>query len=206
MNEKTIEKPIINFQFVFSINQKAIYDYLISIDLTENELNYTDVVLVSYFVYLTNANQTKNKIIENEKYYFVQNSFLKTNLIFLTAGKKTISDRQINNRLGKLESLGMILRNQESKGERYLKVNSFLINNWNVNDLKGVTASQRLKKYKPEQWNHIENEFGKSKSFEKWITNFDYHPNRNLKDKLQKIAEELFDYVRTSYNNEIQKR
>lgn len=202
MKAEAIEKPILNYQFVYSINQKAIYEYLLSIKLTATVLNYTDINLISYLVCLTNNDTSTFKIFDNEKYYFVNNNFLRDNLIFLNAGKKRLGDRQIGNIICKLEKFGMIKRNKESKYERYLKVNDFLIINWNINDLNKMTASQKIEKFNKSLWQTIINNFGANRDFEKWILYFDLHPDRDRKEKLFDMATALYHYCKTCLDNQ----
>ena len=202
METETIQKPILNYQFVYSINQKVIYEYLLSIKLTATVLNYTDVNLISYLVCLTNNDTSTYKIFENEKYYFVNNNFLRDNLIFFNAGKKRIGDRQIGNIICKLEKLGMIKRNKESKYERYLKVNDFLITNWNINDLNKMTASQKIQKFKKGLWQAIINEFGANIDFDRWILYFDLHPEREKKETILTMATSLYSYCETANRNQ----
>lgn len=202
MEAETVEKPIINYQFVYSINQKAIYEFLLSAKLPATVLNYTDVNLISYLVCLTNNDTSTYKIFENEKYYLVNNSFLKDNLIFLNSGKKRLSDRQIGNLIHKLEKLGMIKRNRESYYERYIKVNDFLVSNWNYNDVNLLTASQKIQKFKKDLWQNIINEFGSNKDFDKWILYFDTHSEREKKETLLDMAVALYYYCTKAYDNQ----
>ena len=202
METETIEKPILNYQFVYSINQKAIYEYLLSVNLSATVLNYNDINLISYLVCLTNNDKSTSKIFDGEKYYFVQNNFLRDNLIFFNVGKKRIGDRQIGNIISKLEKLGIIKRNKDSKYERYLKVNCFLIKNWNINDLKEMSASQKLQSFKPTLWQTIINEFGSNKDFDKWIKKFDLHIERDKQEKLIDIATSLNSYCETAFHNQ----
>lgn len=197
MEAKKIDESITNFQYVFNLNQKAINDYLLSKNLGNNELNYIDLVIISYLVYLTIMENTKFKIIEDEKYFFVNNNFLKKNLIFLNVG-----DRQIRNILLKLEKLEIIKRTGDKADQRYLKVNKFLIDNWNINDKKEMTASQKIKFYKKDLWESIVNEFGANECFDKWLVYFDTHTNRSKKEKLIDIASSLYDYCKKAEHNQ----
>lgn len=119
---KVENKEITNYQVVYSINQKIIYEYLLSIGLSTNELNITDINLISYLVCLSTNEQSSYKIIDDEKYFFVMNNFIKTNLIFLKIG-----NRQIGNIIEKLEKINLIKRVIQNENERLIKVNDFLL-------------------------------------------------------------------------------
>lgn len=202
METDTIEKQFLNYQFVYSINQKVIYEYLLSVKLSTTVLNYTDINLISYLVCLTVNDTSVYKIFDNEKYYFVNNNFLRDNLIFFNAGGKKIGDRQIGNIICKLEKLGLVKRNKESKYERYLKVNDFLVTNWNINDINGMRASQKIQKFKKDLWQTIINEFGSNKDFDKWILYFDTNAQRDNRETILDMATALYHYCNNSLNNQ----
>lgn len=160
-------------------------------------------MVISYLVYLTNMEGTKFIVIENEKFFYVSSSFLKKNLIFLN-----VDIRAIRIILSKLEKLEIIKRDIDNskKDQRYLKVNSFLIDNWNINDKKQMTASQKIQHFEKHLWQSIINEFGANEDFEKWILYFDYDPKRSKKGKLIDIASSLHDYCKTSERNQRQRK
>lgn len=202
MNESKIDNyEVKNFQFVFSINQKIILEYLLNLKLTSKELNYIDVCFISFLVKISQSNLCNSMILENEKYYFVMNNFILKNLIFINIGSK-----QIGNIISKLEKLGIIKRHIENNNSRYLKVNDFILTNWNVNDNKGLTATERLKKYKNDLWKQIENEFGFENDFQLWIVNFDYTNIKNQNESLSKISSGLWRYLTECKKQSLKKR
>lgn len=192
-----------NYLFGSFTNYKAIDEYLLTKNLSRNELKPIHVMVISYLVYLTNMEGTKFIVIENEKFFYVSSSFLKKNLIFLN-----VDIRAIRIILSKLEKLEIIKRDIENskKDQRYLKVNSFLIDNWNINDKKEMTASQKMKLYEKGFWEVIVNEFGANEDFEKWILYFDTDPKRSKKGKLIYVASSLYNYCKTSERNQRQRK
>jgi hypothetical protein len=115
------QKSVKNYQFVYSINQKIIYEYLLNKGLRTNELNIIDINIISYLVCLTTKGTSKSKIIDNEKYFYVADNFIRSNLIFLNVGKK-----QAGNYIRKIEKLGIIKREVINENERFVKVNDFI--------------------------------------------------------------------------------
>jgi DNA-binding Lrp family transcriptional regulator len=191
------QKSVKNYQFVYSINQKIIYEYLLNKGLRTNELNIIDINIISYLVCLTTKGTSKSKIIDNEKYFYVADNFIRSNLIFLNVGKK-----QAGNYIRKIEKLGIIKREVINENERFVKVNDFILNGWNINDINKMTATQRIKKYKKHLWIHIENEFGSEKSFEKWILSFDTQSEKYENKKIIDIAIFLTAYCEKALQNE----
>ena len=188
-----------NFQFVFSVNQKILFEYLLSKGLTEKELNQSDILFISFLVKTSTNTFVKFKTIENEKYFFINNEFILNNLIFLN-----VKDRQIGIMIKKLVKLGIIKRQIENKNTRYLKVDDFILTNWNtVND--DLTISELLKKFKPLIWAKIENDFSSYKNFDLWIVDFD-NKNLNTKKDTEKISGELWKWLETCKRNELSKQ
>ena len=181
-----------SYQFGFYINFKTLKDYLEVKGLTVGSLNFTDINFASYFVNLALTNTSKTKIIEGETYYYVMNNFIKKNLVFVSFG-----DRQIGNILKKLEDLQIIKRVCETRTERYIKVNSWIVERWRVNEVNNVTPTQRLRKSaKKYLWETVENEFGSYEDFDRWIIYFDTHIDRQKKETLYEMGESLYHYCK----------
>jgi hypothetical protein len=196
MNEIKIDNnELKNFQFVFSINQKIILEYLLSMGLTTKEINQNEICLISFIVNVSRLNYCKSIIIDNEQYFFIMNNFIINNMIFFRIGS-----RQIGNMINKLERLGMLKRHIENKNCRYLKVNDFILNGWNINDEK-FTSSDKLKKFRPDLWETIEINFGAENDFAFWINSFNNHKDRKESEPLLDVASNLYSYLETCKRN-----
>ncbi|GGD28877.1 hypothetical protein [Flavobacterium orientale] len=201
MNEIKIDNnEVKNFQFVFSINQKIILEYLLNIGLTTKEINQNEICLISFIVNVSRLNYCKSIFIDNEQYFFIMNNFIINNLIFFRIGS-----RQIGNMINKLERLGMLKRHIENKNCRYLKVNDFILNGWNITD-ENFTIIDKLKRFKKNLWQTIENDFGNENEFKLWVSSFDAQENRSGTENLKDVASSLYKYLETCKRNKLKGR
>lgn len=193
MKDEPTKETIKNFQFVFVINQKAIYEHLLNNNLDQTKIKPNEIYLISYLICFVRSNIAITQMVKGKKFYLVQDRFLRQNLIFLTGCSKTIG-----NMLNKLKTLKMITVENEttSKQERYLAVNDYLLSRWNINDNMTMTASEKIKRYRKEDWQIIQQEFGSYDNFELCLVYFDTDIRRQQTESVRQMAFGLYNYCK----------
>lgn len=188
------KNEVFNFQYVISINQKVIIEFLESRGYSKKDLNIIDVYFLSFLVNVSKNDLYKSTYFENQKYFLIMNNLIIKNLIFLNIGS-----RQIGNIINKLENLDLLKRYVENKTLRYLKVNDEILNSWYIHE--DFSNIEKLQKFEPEKWRGIINEFGNEKDFELWVISFSGLEINFENIPLQSFLNSLYQYLKTCRNN-----
>lgn len=186
------------FQYLFSVNQKVILEYLQSIGKNQSEMTLSEICFLSFIVKISMSKFCKSKVFENERYILIMNDYIVNNLLFINTGS-----RQIGNMINKLESFGILKRRIEDKNKRYLKVNDFILNGWDLN--KFLTNTEKIKRFRPDLWQIIINDFGSEKDFERLINNYNSKFKKNESVQLIDIAGDLYSYLEKCKKNAFNK-
>lgn len=146
------------YRYNLFINVRAIMDFL---DNQHDQSEYSrnknfckDICILSFII----AIYKEDKVIKRyssslEKYIYISDNFIIKNLPWIN-----IRGRSIKYIIGRLESAGTIERICINGNQRFVKVNTELLDLWWTENYN-MTATSYMQEHRPELWDSIKNEW-----------------------------------------------